>query len=44
MASARTLSRPAGSGRAGEHTDEALADWGLGAEEIRKLRDGAAIA
>jgi alpha-methylacyl-CoA racemase len=27
---------------AGEHTDAALADWGFGAEEIRKLRDAGA--
>ncbi len=28
---------------AGQHTDEALADWGLDAEEIRKLRDAGAV-
>jgi alpha-methylacyl-CoA racemase len=27
----------------GEHTDEALADWGFGADEIAKLRDAGAI-
>jgi alpha-methylacyl-CoA racemase len=26
----------------GEHTEAALADWGFGAEEIRKLRDAGA--
>ncbi|MGE4649980.1 MAG: CaiB/BaiF CoA-transferase family protein [Myxococcota bacterium] len=26
----------------GQHTDEALADWGFGAEEIQKLRDAGA--
>jgi alpha-methylacyl-CoA racemase len=31
---------PAG---AGQHTDEALADWGLGADEIAKLRDAGAV-
>ena len=29
--------------QAGEHTDEALADWGLAAEEIRKLREAGAV-
>jgi alpha-methylacyl-CoA racemase len=29
--------------QAGQHTAEALADWGFGAEEIRKLRDAGAI-
>jgi alpha-methylacyl-CoA racemase len=29
---------------AGQHTDAALADWGLGADEIRKLRESKAIA
>jgi alpha-methylacyl-CoA racemase len=28
---------------AGQHTDEALADWGFSAEEIRKLRDAGAV-
>jgi alpha-methylacyl-CoA racemase len=28
----------------GEHTDEALADWGLSRAEITKLREGKAIA
>jgi alpha-methylacyl-CoA racemase len=28
----------------GQHTDEALADWGFSREEIRKLRDGGAVA
>ena len=28
---------------AGQHTDEALADWGFGAEEIAKLREAGAI-
>lgn len=28
----------------GQHTDEALADWGFSDEDIRKLRDAAAIA
>jgi alpha-methylacyl-CoA racemase len=28
---------------AGQHTDEALADWGFGAEEIAKLRETGAI-
>jgi alpha-methylacyl-CoA racemase len=31
---------PAG---AGQHTDEALADWGLAADEIAKLRDAGAV-
>jgi alpha-methylacyl-CoA racemase len=31
---------PAG---AGQHTDEALADWGLGPDEIAKLRDAGAV-
>ena len=30
--------------RAGQHTDEALADWGFDAREIAKLREGGAIA
>jgi alpha-methylacyl-CoA racemase len=29
---------------AGEHTDEALAEWGFSGEEIRKLRDAKAVA
>jgi len=29
---------------AGEHTDEALAEWGFSREEIRKLRDAKAVA
>jgi alpha-methylacyl-CoA racemase len=29
---------------AGQHTDEALADWGFSADAIRKLRDAKAIA
>ena len=29
---------------AGQHTDEALADWGFGAEEVAKLREAGAIA
>jgi alpha-methylacyl-CoA racemase len=29
--------------QAGQHTDEALADWGLEAEEVRKLRDAGAV-
>jgi alpha-methylacyl-CoA racemase len=28
----------------GQHTDEALADWGLAADEIARLRDAKAIA
>ncbi len=28
----------------GEHTDEALADWGLGADEVARLRSAKAIA
>ena len=28
----------------GQHTDEALADWGFGTEEIRSLRDAGAVA
>jgi alpha-methylacyl-CoA racemase len=28
----------------GQHTDEALADWGFGAEEIAELREAKAIA
>jgi alpha-methylacyl-CoA racemase len=28
----------------GQHTDEALADWGLGADEVQRLRDAKAIA
>jgi alpha-methylacyl-CoA racemase len=27
----------------GQHTDEALADWGFGADEIAKLRDAGAV-
>ena len=30
--------------RPGQHTDAALADWGFGADEIRKLRESKAIA
>jgi alpha-methylacyl-CoA racemase len=30
--------------RVGEHTDEALADWGFGADEIAKLHERKAIA
>jgi alpha-methylacyl-CoA racemase len=30
--------------KAGQHTDEALADWGFAADEITKLRDAKAIA
>jgi alpha-methylacyl-CoA racemase len=29
---------------AGQHTDEALRDWGFSADAIRKLRDAKAIA
>ena len=29
---------------AGQHTDEALADWGFGADEVRELREAKAIA
>jgi len=29
---------------AGQHTDEALADWGFGADEIAKLQDAGAVA
>jgi len=29
---------------AGQHTDEALADWGFGADEIAKLREAGAVA
>jgi alpha-methylacyl-CoA racemase len=29
---------------AGQHTDEALSDWGVSADEIRALRDAKAIA
>jgi alpha-methylacyl-CoA racemase len=29
---------------AGQHTDEALAEWGFGADEIRALREAKAIA
>jgi len=36
------LTRPPA--RAGEHTDEALADWGLAPEEIQELRTSVAIA
>ena len=28
----------------GQHTDEALADWGVAADEVAKLRSAAAIA
>jgi alpha-methylacyl-CoA racemase len=28
----------------GEHTDEALADWGFSADDIRGLRDAKALA
>jgi alpha-methylacyl-CoA racemase len=28
----------------GEHTDEVLADWGLDASEITKLRESGAVA
>ena len=28
----------------GEHTDEALSDWGLSGDEIKKLRDNGAVA
>jgi alpha-methylacyl-CoA racemase len=28
----------------GQHTDEALADWGLASDEITRLRDAKAIA
>jgi alpha-methylacyl-CoA racemase len=28
----------------GEHTDEALADWGVSRDEVAKLREGKAIA
>jgi len=28
----------------GQHTDEALADWGFAADEIAKLRETGAIA
>jgi alpha-methylacyl-CoA racemase len=27
----------------GQHTDEALADWGFGSDELAKLRDAGAI-
>jgi alpha-methylacyl-CoA racemase len=27
----------------GQHTDEALADWGFGTDELAKLRDAGAI-
>ena len=37
-----SISRPPP--HAGQHTDEALADWGFGADEIRDLRDAKAIA
>ncbi len=36
------ISRPAS--HAGQHTDEALGDWGFGADELAKLREAAAIA
>ncbi len=36
------ISRPPA--HAGQHTDEALAEWGLGADEIDKLRQAKAIA
>ena len=29
---------------AGQHTGEALADWGFGADEVRRLREAKAIA
>ncbi len=38
---AAEISRPPA--RPGQHTDEALADWGFDAEEIRKLREQGAI-
>jgi alpha-methylacyl-CoA racemase len=40
--SATALERPPP--HAGQHTDEALADWGFGSEDVRKLRDARAIA
>jgi alpha-methylacyl-CoA racemase len=36
------IARPAPA--AGEHTDEALGEWGFSREEIRKLRDAKAVA
>jgi alpha-methylacyl-CoA racemase len=36
------ISRPPS--RPGQHTDEALADWGIDAEEIRSLREAGAVA
>ena len=30
--------------KVGEHTDEALRDWGFGADELAKLREAKAIA
>jgi alpha-methylacyl-CoA racemase len=36
-----TIQRPPA--RVGEHTDEVLSEWGLGADEISKLRDRKAI-
>ena len=36
------ISRPPA--HAGQHTDEALAEWGFGADEIDKLREAKAIA
>ena len=38
---AREIQRPPA--HAGEHTDEALADWGFGADEIAALREAGAI-
>ena len=35
------IARPAA--HAGQHTDEALADWGFAADEITKLRDAGAV-
>ena len=40
--SAASLDRPPP--HAGQHSDEALSDWGFGAEEVRKLRDAGAVA
>ncbi|MDQ3106815.1 MAG: CoA transferase, partial [Actinomycetota bacterium] len=36
------ISRPAS--HAGQHTDEALGDWGFGVDEVAKLREAGAIA
>jgi alpha-methylacyl-CoA racemase len=36
------VARPAS--HAGQHTDEALADWGFGSDEIAKLRETGAVA